>query len=80
MAYQIITDLRQEKLFDRNIFELSSGEMQIVKLGRAIIQKPKVILFDLVFVVLNFYNYKVVYLIILIQIFMFLIIIYQNYL
>lgn len=45
-SYQIITDLGQEKLFDRNIFELSSGEMQIVKLGRAIIQKPKVILFD----------------------------------
>lgn len=45
-AFQIISDLGQEKLFDRNIFELSSGEMQIVKLGRAIIQKPKVILFD----------------------------------
>ena len=45
-AYQIISDLGQEKLFDRNIFDLSSGEMQIVKLGRAIIQKPKVILFD----------------------------------
>ena len=45
-AYRIISDLGQEKLFDRSIFELSSGEMQIVKLGRAIIQKPKVILFD----------------------------------
>ena len=45
-AYQIIADLGQEKLYDRNIFELSSGEMQIVKLARAIIQKPKVILFD----------------------------------
>lgn len=45
-AYRIISDLGQEKLFDRSISELSSGEMQIVKLGRAIIQKPKVILFD----------------------------------
>ena len=45
-AFQIISDLGQEKLYDRNIFELSSGEMQIVKIGRAIIQKPKVILFD----------------------------------
>lgn len=45
-AYQIIAELGQEKLYDSNIFELSSGEMQIVKLARAIIQKPKVILFD----------------------------------
>lgn len=45
-AFQIIKELKQEKLFDSYIYELSSGEMQIVKIGRAILQDPKIIIFD----------------------------------
>ena len=45
-AFEIIKELRQEKLFDSYIYELSSGEMQIVKIGRAILQDPKIIIFD----------------------------------
>lgn len=33
-------------LLNRSIFELSSGELQIVKIARAILQNPKVIVFD----------------------------------
>lgn len=45
-AFQIIKELKQEKLFDSYIYELSSGEMQIVKIGRAILQNPRIIIFD----------------------------------
>ncbi len=41
-----LSKMGQSNLFYRNIFELSSGEMQIVKIARAIIQNPKIILFD----------------------------------
>lgn len=45
-ANKVLCSLDKETLFNRQIYELSSGEMQIVKIGRAILQNPKIIIFD----------------------------------
>ncbi len=45
-AADILGQMGQIDLLNRNIFELSSGEMQIVKIARAILQNPRVIVFD----------------------------------
>lgn len=45
-AYTVLDSMNQGKLFNASIFELSSGEMQIVKIVRAILQNPKIIVFD----------------------------------
>lgn len=45
-AFDVLAELKQEELLNRSIYELSSGEMQIVKIARAILQNPKIIVFD----------------------------------
>ncbi len=45
-AAEILEQMGQINLLNRGIFELSSGEMQIVKIARAILQNPRVIVFD----------------------------------
>ena len=46
MACTVLEGLGHVDLLNRDIFELSSGEMQIVKIARAILQNPKIIVFD----------------------------------
>ena len=45
-ALDVLTSLGQEPLFNRYTAELSSGEMQMVKIARAILQEPSIIVFD----------------------------------
>lgn len=45
-AFSVIDELGHGHLFNRDIYELSSGEMQIVKIARSILQTPQVIVFD----------------------------------
>lgn len=45
-ALDILDSLGQASLFIRHTGELSSGEMQMVKIARAILQEPSVIVFD----------------------------------
>lgn len=45
-ALNILDSLGQASLFNRCTAELSSGEMQMVKIARAILQKPSVVVFD----------------------------------
>lgn len=45
-ALDILDSLGQPSLFNRHTGELSSGEMQMVKIARAILQEPSVIVFD----------------------------------
>ncbi len=45
-ALDVLDSLGQESLFNRHTAELSSGEMQMVKIARAILQEPSVIVFD----------------------------------
>ena len=45
-ACSVLDELGHVALLNRAIFELSSGELQIVKIARAILQNPKVIVFD----------------------------------
>lgn len=45
-AASILEKMGQIALLNRNIFQLSSGELQIVKIARAILQNPHVIVFD----------------------------------
>lgn len=45
-AYVALEDLGKGDLFNRSISHLSSGELQIVKMARAIVQNPSIILFD----------------------------------
>lgn len=45
-ACSVLDELGHVDLLNRAIFELSSGELQIVKIARAILQNPKVIVFD----------------------------------
>lgn len=45
-ACSVLDELGHVDLLNRAIFELSSGELQIVKIVRAILQNPKVIVFD----------------------------------
>lgn len=45
-AYDILEELGYGKLFNRLILELSSGEAQIVRIARAILQEPEIIIFD----------------------------------
>lgn len=45
-ALDVLDSLGQESLFNRHTAELSSGEMQLVKIARAILQEPSVIVFD----------------------------------
>lgn len=45
-AYAVLGELGHSSLLNRSIFELSSGELQIVKIARAILQDPRVIVFD----------------------------------
>lgn len=46
MACSVLEELGHVDLLNRAIFELSSGEMQVVKIARAILQNPKIIVFD----------------------------------
>ena len=43
---KLVAALHLEHLLDRNVTKLSGGECQRVALGRAIVRKPKVFLFD----------------------------------
>ncbi len=45
-AAEALSHMGQTALFNRCIFELSSGEMQLVKIARAMLQNPSVIIFD----------------------------------
>lgn len=45
-AYDILEDLGYGNLLNRLMFELSSGESQIVRIARAILQEPEIIVFD----------------------------------
>ena len=45
-ALDVLDSLGQASLFNRHTGELSSGEMQMVKITRAILQEPSVIVFD----------------------------------
>lgn len=45
-ACAVLEELGHSNLLNRSIFELSSGELQIVKIARAILQDPRVIVFD----------------------------------
>lgn len=45
-ACDVLDELRHVDLLNRAIFELSSGELQIVKIARAILQNPKIVVFD----------------------------------
>lgn len=45
-AAETISELGYNHLFNREIFGLSSGEFQIVKIARAILQDPSIIVFD----------------------------------
>ena len=45
-ALDVLDNLGQTSLFNRYTAELSSGEMQMVKIARAILQEPSVIVFD----------------------------------
>ena len=45
-AYQVLQSMGKEELFNASIMELSSGEVQLVKIARAILQNPEIIIFD----------------------------------
>lgn len=45
-ACAVLEELGHVDLLNRAIFELSSGELQIVKIARAILQNPKIVVFD----------------------------------
>lgn len=45
-AAEALSHMGQTALFNRSIFDLSSGEMQLVKIARAMLQNPSVIIFD----------------------------------
>lgn len=45
-AFQVLEELGYGKLLNRLMLELSSGEAQIVRIARAILQEPEIIIFD----------------------------------
>ena len=45
-AYAALDSLGKGELFNRSMSQLSSGELQIIKMARAIVQDPQIILFD----------------------------------
>ena len=45
-AYAALDSLGKGELFNRSMSQLSSGEQQIIKMARAIVQDPQIILFD----------------------------------
>ena len=45
-ACSVLEELGHTDLLNRSIFELSSGELQIVKIARAILQDPQIVIFD----------------------------------
>ena len=45
-AYDILKIFNKEKLFNKSINQISSGDQQIIMITRALLQKPEIILFD----------------------------------
>lgn len=45
-AYEFLQTIGKEFLFKQNISYLSSGEMQLVNIGRVLLQNPNIIIFD----------------------------------
>ena len=45
-AETVLDSFGKSNLFDKNIFEISSGELQIVRIARAVLQNLQIIIFD----------------------------------